>query len=473
MANNEFGDFQTNPVLAGKVVKLLRNMSGAPATIVEPTCGEGNLIRATFDAFPDAIVHGLEINENYITKLEKKFQFQSKFILHKADYFQFDWNDLVSRMQKPVWIVGNPPWVTNSQLMKLESTNLPKKSPQQNLTGFEAQTGKSNFDISESMIRNWFDWCFECEGSLAVICKTSVARKLLQWWWKMAKPSPFARMYLIDSKAEFNVSVSACILVCTFSRTPSKKVCEVFGTPEALEPSSRFGLLDGYLVSDADAFVGGRYILGDATPRWRSGLKHDASAVLELKPDDCGGYRNRLGEAVDVEADYVFPLMKGSDLGSERLNQVDRAILVPQSRMGEDTDLIAGVAPKTWKYLQSHRAAFLNRKSVIYKKGGAFSIFGIGDYSFKPWKIAIGALYKNIKFKIVGPVNGKPVMFDDTVYFIGFDCREDAFRYYEILCTPSYQNFIRSMVFLDDMRPVKTEILNRINLDAFVESVAA
>lgn len=473
MANNEFGDFQTNPNLAGKVVKLLRDMTGTPATIVEPTCGEGNLISATFDAFPDAIVHGLEINDQHIAKLEKKFQFQTKFILHKADYFQFDWNELVARMAKPVWIVGNPPWVTNSQLMKLESTNLPKKSPQQNLTGFEAQTGKSNFDISESMIRNWFDWCFECEGSLAVICKTSVARKILQWWWKTSKTSPSARMYLIDSKAEFNVSVSACILVCTFSRTPSKKVCEIFDTPDAVRPSSRFGLVDGYLVSDADAFAVGRYILGDATPRWRSGLKHDASTVLELQPAEGGGFRNRLGEKVDLETEYVFPLMKGSDLGSERGHKIERSILVPQSRMGEDTDLIAGFAPKTWQYLQSHRSTFLNRKSVIYKKGGAFSIFGIGEYSFKPWKIAIGALYKNLKFRLVGPINGKPVMFDDTVYFIGFDNREDALMYFEILQTQSYQKFIRSMVFLDDMRPIKTEILNRINLDATVERAAA
>lgn len=473
MANNEFGDFQTNPSLSKKVVKLLRDMTGTPATIVEPTCGEGNLIAATFDAFPDAVIHGLEINEKYIAKLEKKFQFQSKFILHKADYFKFDWDDLVPRMAKPVWIVGNPPWVTNSQLMKLESTNLPKKSPQQNLTGFEAQTGKSNFDISESMIRNWFDWCFECDGSLAVICKTSVARKILQWWWKNGKPSPSARMYLIDSKAEFDVSVSACILVCTFSREPSKKVCEIFETPDAVAPSSKFGLIDGYLVSDADAFARGRYILGDATPRWRSGLKHDASAVLELQPSLGGAYRNRLDENVELEADYVFPLMKGSDIGSERIRQIDRAILVPQSRMGEDTNLIAGVAPKTWQYLQSHKAAFLNRKSVIYKKGGDFSIFGIGDYSFKPWKVAIGALYKNIKFRLVGPINGKPVMFDDTVYFIGFDTREEALKYFEILQTQSHQNFIRSMVFLDDMRPIKTEILNRMNLDAESERVAA
>jgi hypothetical protein len=472
MANNEFGDFQTNPKLSAKVVDLLAAVTGAPATIVEPTCGRGNLIKATFDAFPDATVHGLEINAGYVAELERKFQFQSKFVLHSADYFQFDWTGLVSRMAKPVWVIGNPPWVTNSQLMKLDSTNLPKKSPQANLSGFEAQTGKSNFDISESMIRDWFGWCSACDGSLAVICKTSVARKLLQWWWKSDQMSPSARMYHIDAKAEFDVTVSACVLVCSFAGKPGQKVCEVFAAPDAEAPVTRFGLVDGILVSDADGFQRGRELIGDAQPRWRSGLKHDASAVLELQQFN-GIFRNKTGNTVHIEPEFVFPLMKGSDLGSKRENTKVRAIIVPQRHVGDSTDRIAQSAPKTWAYLQSHRAAFESRKSIIYKKGGNFSIFGIGDYSFKPWKIAIGALYKNLNFRLVGPLNGRPVMFDDTVYFIGFDTYEDASKYFVQLQSADVQNLIKSMIFWDDMRPVKTEILNRVNLAGNLFRIAA
>ena len=32
------------------------------------------------------------------------------------------------------------------------------------------------------------------------------------------------------------------------------------------------------------------------------------------------------------------------------------------------------------------------------KKAGTFSIFGIGDYSFKPYKVAISGLYKTFHF---------------------------------------------------------------------------
>lgn len=472
MANNEFGDFQTNSQLSGKVVGLLAELTGAPATIIEPTCGKGNLVKATFDAFPASTIHGLEISQSHVGTLEKRFQFEPKFILHHADYFQFDWLDLIPRMAKPIWVIGNPPWVTNSQLMRLESRNLPKKSPQANLRGFDAQTGKSNFDISESMIRDWFAWCASCNGSLAVICKTSVARKLLQWWWKSGKDAPLAKMFLIDAKAEFDVTVSACVLVCSFSDIVTQQVCEVHEHIDAKICASRFGMIDGILVSDADAFMGARDILGQAHPRWRSGLKHDASAVLELEHVD-GELRNKAGERVNIEPDFIFPLMKGSDLGGKKPGTKLRSVLVPQRTIGGDTRAIQHLAPMTWRYLQEHRAVFAARKSSIYNKGRDFAIFGIGEYSFKPWKIAIGALYKNLKFSLIGPVDGRPVMFDDTVYFVGFDTYQEAARHFVKLQSEPVQSLLKSMIFWDDMRPVKSEILNRINLSNTLFNVAA
>ena len=463
MANNEFGDFQTNPRLAATVVSLLGNLTGKPATVVEPTCGKGSLVRAALDAFPQATVHGLEINSDHISHLEKQFQFCPKFVLHRADYFQFGWADLVPRMAKPVWVIGNPPWVTNSHLMKIDSANLPKKSPQANLTGFEAQTGKSNFDISESMIRDWFNWCASCNGSLAVICKTSVARKLMQWWWKSDHSSPQARLYVIDAKAEFDVSVAACILVCSFDGIFRNRACAIFASPEASEPASYFGLIDGHLVSDADQYRRGRSLIGKARPQWRSGLKHDAGAVLELRRSN-GALKNKGGEVVMLEPEFVYPLIKGSDLVRQNPMAAERFVIVPQRFVGDDVGRIKTAAPKTWQYLTDHRTTFAARKSVIYKKGGDFGIFGIGEYSFSPWKIAIAALYKHLNFRLIGPVAGRPVMFDDTVYFIGFDTEEAARRVLQKLESKSARSFLTSMIFWDDMRPIKTEILNRLNL---------
>jgi hypothetical protein len=474
MANNEFGDFQTNQKLARRVTALLGDLTGSPATVVEPTCGEGNFVQAALDAYPDAIVHGLEINEDYARKLEKRFQFNPHVILHNEDYFDFDWDGMIGRMAKPVWVIGNPPWVTNTQLVKLESKNLPKKSPQAHLKGIEAQTGKSNFDISESMIRDWFRWCAACEGSLAVICKTSVARKLLQWWWKSNAPAPDARIHMIDAKAEFDVTVSACVLVCTFASKQASKTCDVYADLDSKQPKSNFGQIGNVLVSDAPTYKKHIGWIGSSSgqPQWRSGIKHDAGGVLEFQIR----YEKLIrkdGTCADLPDDYVYPLIKGSDLAQHNPMSRARRILVPQSYIGENTDSIAKKSPKTWNYLNGCAEAFDKRKSVIYKKGSRFSIFGIGEYSFKPWKIAIAALYKSLNFRIIGPVDGKPVMFDDTVYFVGFDTRAEAESVMKKLNDADVQRFLSSMIFWDDMRPVKTEILNRLNLSAIQLKEAA
>lgn len=472
MANNEFGDFQTNQALAERVVTLLSGLSTGPATIVEPTCGTGSFIRSARQAFPDAVIHGLEVQQAYVDLLEREFQFDPGFVLHPANYFAFDWDALFDRMAKPVWVIGNPPWVTNTQLVKLDSDNLPRKSSQPDLRGYEAQTGKSNFDISESMIRDWFRWCSSCDGTLAIICKTSVARKVLQWWWKQGRSTARAQVRLIDAQAEFGAAVSACVLVCSFDGSSGGQVCDLYASIEADVPETSFGMIDGHLVSDGAAYRRGRTMLGKARPQWRSGIKHDAGKVLEFEQRGAV-LTNRLGQEVRLEADYLYPMMKGSDLARDGDPRTGRMMLVPQRMIGEGTAVIAEQAPATWGYLTEHRARFAQRKSVIYAKGPPFSIFGVGAYTFQPWKIAIGALYKKLNFRLVGPIDGKPVVFDDTVYFVGFDTEAEARSMLAKLQSEEVERFLKSMIFWDDMRPIKTEILNRIDLSSALFRTAA
>jgi hypothetical protein len=76
-------------------------------------------------------------------------------------------------------VLGNFPWVTNSQQGTIGSDNLPKKNNFQSHIGLDALTGKSNFDISEWMLIHAMQWLQNRDATLAMLCKTSVARKLL------------------------------------------------------------------------------------------------------------------------------------------------------------------------------------------------------------------------------------------------------------------------------------------------------
>jgi hypothetical protein len=93
-----------------------------------------------------------------------------------------------------------------------------------------------------------------------------------------------------------------------------------------------------------------------------------------------------------------------------------------------------------------------------------FSIFGIGDYSFKPYKVAISGLYKTFHFTLILPQDNKPVMLDDTCYLIGFDKIEFAVYALILLNSNTTVQFLQSVTFPDAKRTFTKDVLMRIDL---------
>ena len=131
-------------------------------------------------------------------------------------------------------------------------------------------------------------------------------------------------------------------------------------------------------------------------------------------------------EAVDLEEDFVFPLLNISGVGNGRLFSARMNMIILQSKVGQDIHPIKSGAPKTWIYLQKHVTRLDGHKNTVYQNQLRFSVFGIGDYTFTDWKIAISRFYKRVKFYVIGPMDGRPVVFGDTVYFLNMNSREDA-----------------------------------------------
>jgi hypothetical protein len=165
-------------------------------------------------------------------------------------------------------------------------------------------------------------------------------------------------------------------------------------------------------------------------------------------------------------------LIKGSDVAQNRTESVERYLLVTQRFIGQSTEYIRDLAPKTGKYLETHSEYLDGRKSKIYQKSSRFSIFGVGSYTFAPWKIAICGLYKKLDFRLVGKINSKSVVFDDTVYFLSFEDEEIAEQTFRILTSRSALDFYSSLIFWDEKRPIKSSILNSLNLSALAERLS-
>ena len=141
-----------------------------------------------------------------------------------------------------------------------------------------------------------------------------------------------------------------------------------------------------------------------------------------------------------------------------------KLVILTQTKVGQETSYIQHLYPKTYNYLKANISSFQARKSSIYRGKPLFSIFGIGDYSFKPYKVAISGLYKTYHFTLVLPQNNKPIMLDDTCYFIGFDKIEYAVYATILLNSETTKAFLKSITFSDAKRVFTKDILMRLDL---------
>ncbi len=474
----EYGDFQTNEDLAKKVTLFLSNKEVNPKIVIEPTCGKGNFIVASLSTFSNIeCVFGIEIYKPYIW--ETKFNIIEFYlnnpqeqkverrppqisIIH-CDIFDYDFKNLAKQFyEKEILVIGNPPWVTNSKLSALNSLNLPKKSNFKNHSGLDAMTGKGNFDIGESITLKMLDVFQNIRGHLLLLVKNSVIKNIVSDQTKNKYSISEIEKHCIDSKKEFNVSVEASLLYCQLKST-SENFCTEYNFYNNHNPIVQFGWLDDKFVSNIDTYFHTKNIDGECPFVWRQGLKHDCSSIMELDKVN-GHFVNGLNEEIKLEDDLVYGLLKSSDLKNTVINQTRKYTIVTQKKVGQETKYIRDNFPQTFQYLTAHQDSFNARKSSIYNNKPAFSIFGIGDYSFKPYKVAISGLYKTFHFTLILPQNEKPVMLDDTCYLIGFDKIEFAVYALILLNSETTVQFLQSITFIDAKRTFTKDILMRIDL---------
>lgn len=465
--NAEYGDYQTPPGLACDVCALIAAQGVRPAGLLEPTCGLGNFLFAGLDRFSQVErAVGVDVNPEYILRADAVRRQRSdanRVWLQRADFFAADWRNAIAELPEPTLVLGNLPWVTNSYLGSVGSRNLPKKSNFHNRSGLDAVTGKANFDISEWMLVRLLDALQGRTGTLAMLCKSSVARKALAHAWHVGIPVQQPAIYRIDAEEYFGAAVDAVLLVAHFADGRVEEEAPIYTSLSAQKPESSIGFADQLLLSNVAAYRRWQHLGGGKVARWRSGIKHDCAKVMELAREG-GLYRNGLGELTELEEIYVYPMLKSSQLGAAATTVEERCMLVPQRAIGDDTSRIAQHAPLTWAYLSAHADLLNGRGSSIYRHRPPYSVFGVGDYSFSSWKVAISGFYKRLAFVVVGPRGARPVVFDDTCYFLPCFSQQHAELVASLLSSSPAQEYLQAFVFWDAKRPITADLLCRLNL---------
>lgn len=458
-AKKEFGDYQTPIDFCYKVCEYIKReeLASNAKVILEPTCGLGNFLSAASSVLKNNDIIGIEINDSY-AKAAKNAVPAANIIV--GNIFEVNTKEICGT--DDVLVIGNPPWVTNANL----SYNLPQKLNFKGLRGIDALTGSSNFDICEYIILQLLDEYKGTNSTICMLCKTSVARNVILEIDRKHISYDKLEILNFNSNKVFGISAAACVFVIKLS--PTTKCTSVACDVKDFETGTQ---LDTLIAKDGTLSPHSTEIDLEGTCRltWRSGVKHDCSKVMELDLKN-GKLINKQKNIVDIESELVFPLIKSSAYKKPILTEFTKYVIVTQIRPKQNTAYIQDLYPKTWVYLNNNIAFFNNRKSVIYKSSAPFSMFGIGDYSFAPFKVGLSGFYKKPLFCLFH--SDKPVMTDDTAYFLAFEDYDIAYSMMLLLNSKKVQGFLLSIAFLDNKRPYTAKLLSRLDLKKCVNAVS-
>ena len=464
----EYGDYQTPIDFAERVCLYLKDYRQInPSAIVEPTCGVGNFLKSSL-MFKADEYYGIEINSEYCEICRKSIN-NDKVNVINSDFFSFSSKNLIKNKHQ-ILILGNPPWVTNSTLSVLGSGNHPQKVNFKNLKGIDAITGASNFDICEYIVLQLINEYRGTNTAIAMLCKTSVARNVFKELKRNFIPFESCDILEFDAFKVFGISASACVLFVQLTeRLISSDICNVYDFEHPEIVKSQFGYSNGQFYSNFDIDI--EDFDGRCCFEWRQGIKHDCSKVMELTIQN-DSFQNGQRKLVQIEDDIVFPLVKSSMFKAPIIHKFSKFVIVTQKKSREDTKHLQKDIPRTWEYLFENIGLFEKRKSSIYRGAPMFSMFGVGDYSFSKYKVGVSGFYKQPLFSVLYSDDNKPVMVDDTSYFICFDNYEMAYVAMLLLNSDKVQRFLKSITFLDSKRPYTKKVLERIDFNKIAYSLS-
>ncbi|MCF2141504.1 MAG: hypothetical protein K9W44_15725 [Candidatus Lokiarchaeota archaeon] len=476
----DLGDFQTPFEFSVDVCNFLSKITEKSEVLIEPTCGKGNFVLAALKTIPSIkYIYCVEIQSKYewIFKIRlilflKTYRKRVQIEFHNENIFTHEFSPKFLDMmkEKDCIILGNPPWVTNTELENLGSKNLPKKSNFKKFKGIDSITGKSNFDIAEYIIYHLISKFDKYNGYICMLCKNIVIRNIIKENPKLYLNIGEITQLNFDSKKIFNINANASVFIAKLN-SPPEYTC-VSTNFHNSSHRCELGWYHKKFVSDIAKYKETEKFDGNFSYEWRQGIKHDLSRIMVLKKhDDKGEYINGNKEKIALEEDLIFPYLKSSDLKKMIVNKSRFFTIITQKKVGEDTKYIKEKFPKTWNYLNQNVELFRRRKSSIYRNKPDFSIFGIGKYSFAKFKIGVSGLYKKLNFALIYPIGNKPVMLDDTCYLVPFGKKKDAIITWTYLNCKEVSQFMESITFQDTKRPYTKDVLMRIDLHSIVKNI--
>ena len=174
---------------------------------------------------------------------------------------------------------------------------------------------------------------------------------------------------------------------------------------------------------------------------------------------------------VAIEPDFIFPLLRGENLQRWKVFP-EYYVLVPQDQdqpsKAYPESALKIKYPHTWDYLRKFedilRARSGYRKYFSPKRDPFYSIYNVGEYTFKPYKVVWREQASVLTCAVVAKKDGKIIIPDHKLMFCSFDNSEAA--HYLCAClNSSPSQFIVKSYSIETS--ISTHVLDYVRIPRF------
>ncbi|MDQ7035281.1 MAG: hypothetical protein Q9P01_10745 [Anaerolineae bacterium] len=201
-----------------------------------------------------------------------------------------------------------------------------------------------------------------------------------------------------------------------------------------------------WLTGRSNAIQAVRKLRGQSDYEAHAGVySGGANAVYWLDVIECEGDLMRVRNIVEgakrsvkkvetwLEADFIYPLLRGRDIKRWQANPSIHILMVqnPKTRVGYDEAWLQKHYPRTYDYLAQFEVMLRSRatyKRYFRPTEPFYSMFDVGQYTLAPFKVVwqgFGA--KSMQAVVISAVDGKVIMSNQAMHpFIGLHDENEA-----------------------------------------------
>ena len=408
--------------------------------LLDPTCGDGAFLRAALrrrraanpGASADELLHGLRgIDIDPLAVRAARAALGGR----RAPVHVGDALDATASAR---FVVGNPPWVRWSALPRDYAARVKPRCQALGVFGSDRWVGGIETDFSTVITYHALRSLLAPGGTLAFLLPGTVFANEASEGFRRFDGAKVVLVEDYEALRPFDgASTHPTLLVLKRDERTTYPVPYRVHRRDGVEsllaapiPGTDAG---PWLKGTADQHAQWRGIFGRGGYRARKGVTTDLNGVFFVRVHEQAngvatvsnvpslGRKDVPRVTAQVEAEHLFPLLRGRDFGAEPSMHV----LIPQRGMHGDADL-PRTAPLTHAYLERFRPALERRSSLRrYQRGKPYwSLWNVGPYTFSPHKVAWRELSGGrFRAEYVGAV-----VCDHKLYFVPCATKPEARR---------------------------------------------